>query len=68
VVFDPQSKLIYSSNGEGNVTIIKQINAQAYKVVQTLTTQKGCKTMMLDTKTKKIYLPAAKFEGDSKKI
>ena len=68
VVFDPQSKLIYSSNGEGNVTIIKQLNAHSYKVVQTLTTQKGSKTMMLDTKTKKIYLPAAKSEGDTRKI
>lgn len=68
VVFDPQSKLIYSSNGEGNVTIIKQLNAHSYKIVQTLTTQKGSKTMMLDTKTKKIYLPAAKYEGDTRKI
>lgn len=68
VVFDPQSKLIYSSNGEGNVTIIKQVAVHAYKIVQTLTTQKGCKTMMLDAKTKKIYLPAAKYEGETKKI
>ncbi|MGG9961823.1 YncE family protein [Ferruginibacter sp. SUN106] len=68
VVFDPQSKLIYSSNGEGNVTIIKQQSISSYKIVQTLTTQKGCKTMMLDSKTKKIYLPAAKYEGDTKKI
>jgi len=68
VVFDPQSKLIYSSNGEGNVTIIQQNDAHSYKIVQTLSTQKGCKTMMLDTKTKKIFLPAAKYEGDTRKI
>ncbi len=68
VVFDPQSKLIYSSNGEGNVTIVKQLAAHTYKIVQTLITQKGCKTMMLDNKTKKIYLPAAKYEGETKKI
>jgi DNA-binding beta-propeller fold protein YncE len=68
VVFDPETKLIYSSNGEGNVTIIKQTDAHTYKIIQTLATQKGCKTMMLDNKTKKIYLPAAKYEGDTKKI
>jgi len=67
-VFDQQTGLIYSSNGEGNVTIIKQVNAHTYKIVQTLTTQKGCKTMMIDPKTKKLYLPAAKYEGDSRKI
>jgi hypothetical protein len=62
-VFDPESKLIYTSNGEGTVTIIKQRSRDSYKIVQPLATQKGCKTMALDTKTKKIYLPAAKFEG-----
>lgn len=68
VVFDPETKLLYSSNGEGNVTIIKQVKPHSYKIIQTLATQKGCKTMMLDSKTKKIYLPAAKFEGDTKKV
>jgi YVTN family beta-propeller protein len=68
VVFDPETKLIYTSNGEGNVTIVKQESAHSYKIIQTLITQKGCKTMMLDDKTKKIYLPAAKYEGETRKI
>jgi YVTN family beta-propeller protein len=68
VVFDPQSSLVYSSNGEGNVTIIKQVSPMAYKIFQTLETQKGSRTMTLDTKSKKIYLPAAKYEGDTKNI
>jgi len=68
VVFDPVTKTLFTSNGEGNVTIIKQKTAHLYKEIQTLVTQKGCKTMMLDEKTKKIYLPAARFEGDTKKI
>jgi DNA-binding beta-propeller fold protein YncE len=68
VVFDPGTKTLYTSNGEGNVTIIKQKNARRYSEIQTLVTQKGCKTMMLDEKTKKIYLPAAKFDGDTRKI
>jgi DNA-binding beta-propeller fold protein YncE len=68
VVFDPQSKLIYTSNGEGNVTIVKQRSPVDYEIIQTLVTQRGCKTMALDSKTKKIYLPAAKFEGETRKI
>jgi len=68
VVFDPATKLIISSNGEGNATIIKQVQTNSYKVIQTLTTQKGCKTMAMDKATGKIYLPAAKFEGDTRKV
>jgi YVTN family beta-propeller protein len=68
IVFDPVTKTIYSSNGEGNVTVVKQITPSEYKTVQVLQTQKGCKTMALDEKTKKIYLPAALFVGDTRKI
>ncbi|MBS1654288.1 MAG: YncE family protein [Bacteroidetes bacterium] len=68
IVFDLSTKMVYSSNGEGNVTIVKQVNATTYKTIQVLQTQKGCKTMALDEKTKKIYLPAASFVGDTRKI
>ncbi|MEO5581911.1 MAG: DUF5074 domain-containing protein [Saprospiraceae bacterium] len=68
VVFDPQTEMIYSSNGEGNVTIIKQHSKTTYQVIQTLATQRGSRTMALDTKTHKIYLPAAKYEGETRKI
>jgi YVTN family beta-propeller protein len=68
VVFDLQTGLIYSSNGEGNVTIIKQISKTQYQIIQTLATQRGSRTMALDTKTHKIYLPAAKYEGETRKI
>ncbi len=68
VVFDPITKIIYSSNGEGNVTIIQQEAADKYTLLQTLITQKGCRTMMIDKRTKKIYLPAAKFEEGKRRI
>jgi len=68
VVFDAKEKMIISSNGEGNATIIKQLSPDSYKVVQTLSTQKGSKTMAMDNTTGKLYLPAAKFEGDTRKI
>jgi DNA-binding beta-propeller fold protein YncE len=68
VVFDPITKIIYSSNGEGNVTIIQQESATKYSLLQSLITQKGCRTMMIDKRTKKIYLPAAKFEEGKRRI
>jgi DNA-binding beta-propeller fold protein YncE len=68
VVFDPETKLIYSSNGEGTVTILKQSSKEKYEIMQTLATQKGCRTIGFDNKTKKIYLSAAKFEDNSRKM
>jgi len=59
VAYDPETKLIFCSCGDGTVTIIKQLNPDSYSVVQTLTTQSRARTMALDTKTHKIYLSVA---------
>ncbi|HLZ85894.1 MAG TPA: YncE family protein [Puia sp.] len=68
VVYDPSQKLIFASNGDATTTIIKQESADKYTVVQTLTTQPRAKTMAFDKKTKKIYLSAPQFEGNTRKI
>ena len=68
VVFDPITKIIYSSNGEGNVSIFQQQSPAEYKLLQTLITQKGCRTMMIDKRSKKIYLPAGKFQEGKKHL
>jgi YVTN family beta-propeller protein len=62
VVFDPATKLIYSSNGEGTVSIFQQQSKEKYIPVQLLVTQKGCRTMALDGNSKKIYLSAGKYQ------
>lgn len=59
--FDPDKKLAFSSNGAGTLTIVKQDGPDKYSVAQTLTTEKSARTMALDPKTHKIYLPAAQF-------
>jgi YVTN family beta-propeller protein len=59
--FDPETKLVFSSNGAGTLTVVKQQSADRYSVAQTVTTEKSARTMALDPKTKKIYLSAAKF-------
>lgn len=68
VAYDPVTRLIFSSNGEGTTTIIRQSTADAYAVVQTLKTQNRARTMALDTKTHKIYLSVAHFENNGRKI
>jgi YVTN family beta-propeller protein len=60
--YDPGTQLAFSSNGEGNVTIAHEETPDKLTVVQTLSTEKGARTMALDLKTHRIYLPTAKFE------
>jgi len=59
--YDADTKLAFSSNGSGTLTVVKQEGADKYSVAQTVTTEKSARTMALDPKTKKIYLPAAQF-------
>jgi len=66
VAYDPETKLVFCSNGDGTTTIIKQESADKYSVVQTLTTQNRAKTMALDTKTHKIYLTVATYDAARK--
>jgi YVTN family beta-propeller protein len=57
--FDDQGRLVFTSNGEGNITVIQQISADKYVPVAPILTQASAKTMAFDPKTKQIYLPAA---------
>jgi YVTN family beta-propeller protein len=60
-VYDPDSKLVFSSNGAGTLTVVKQDSADKYTVLDNVTTEKSARTMALDPKTKKIYMPAAQL-------
>jgi YVTN family beta-propeller protein len=60
--YDPAAGLAFSSNGEGNLTIVREVKPDKFEVVQTLTTEPRSKTMALDPRTHVIYVPAAKFE------
>ena len=64
--FDPETQLAFSSNGDGTVTIAHEDSPDKLTVVQTLKTEKGARTMILDPKTHILYLPAG--SGDSFKI
>ncbi len=66
--FDPSTNLVFSSNGEGDVTIIKQESANSYKIVQTLKTQPSARTMEIDPRTHKIYLSMGDFEKGTRHL
>lgn len=61
VSFDPVLNRIYSSNGEGTMTVIQEKDANTYSVLENFPTQKGARTITLDSKTHKIYLPTAEY-------
>jgi YVTN family beta-propeller protein len=63
--FDPGTNLAFSSNGEGNLTVIKEDSPEKFKVVDNIQTEKGLRTMALDPSTHKIYLPGM-LEGKNK--
>jgi DNA-binding beta-propeller fold protein YncE len=59
--YDPGSKLAFSSNGEGTLTIVRQDSPDKYAVLATVPTERSARTMTLDRKTHKIYLSAAQL-------
>lgn len=59
VVFDPVKKRAYTSNGEGTVTVVQEENENEFRVMETIKTQKGAKTLALNSKTHQIFLPVA---------
>jgi YVTN family beta-propeller protein len=59
--FDPDTKMAFSSNGEGTLTVVREDSKDKYSVVENITTQRGARTMALDPKTHKIYLPTAQY-------
>ena len=44
--YDPKAKLAFSSNGDGTLTVI-DASGSSYKVLQTLATQRGARTMKI---------------------
>jgi len=61
VIFDAKNKLVFSSNGEGTITIVKEENASTFSVLETIKTQKGARTIALNKTTNQLYLPTAEF-------
>jgi DNA-binding beta-propeller fold protein YncE len=71
--FDPGTKYVMNSCGQdGVLTVIHEDSPDKYTVVENVTTQKGARTMALDTRTHNLYLSVAEVEmlppasGDAK--
>jgi YVTN family beta-propeller protein len=62
VAMDKKEKMIFTSNGEGTVTAIKEKSANEFKVKATIPTKRGARTIAIDEKTHTLFLPTAEFE------
>jgi YVTN family beta-propeller protein len=59
--FDPVRQLVLSSNGQGTLTVAHEDTPDTFTVVQTLATQRGARTMVLDRHFGRIYLVTADY-------
>lgn len=63
--FDPKTRLIFTSNGSGTVTVIKETAANEFKVLDNVVTKRGARTICIDESTHKLYSPTADFEAQA---
>jgi len=61
VRYDPGTGLVFSSNGEGTLTVVRQDGADKYTVLETVKTAPRGRTMELDPKTHNVFIVTAEF-------
>lgn len=59
--FNPATMEVFSSQGDGTLTVIKEDNPASFAVAQTVLTMTSAKTLTLDAKTNQVLLIAAEF-------
>jgi len=59
--FDEETGLAFASCGEGVLTVVREDSPDKFSVAENIPTQKGARTMALDSKTHQVYTVAAKF-------
>src|SRR5207302_7892 len=59
--FDAMAGLVLSSCGDGTVSVVRQESPDKYTAGDALKTRPGSKTMALDPRTRRLFIPAAEF-------
>jgi DNA-binding beta-propeller fold protein YncE len=59
--FDPQTRLAFSSNGAGSLTVVEETGPGSFQVRESVPTQPGARTLALDEKTHRVFLVTAQF-------
>lgn len=61
VKFDPGMKRAISSNGDGTMTVVQEVDKDNFKVLENIPTMAGARTLAIDTRSHHIYTPTAEF-------
>ena len=61
VAFDATTQLAFASNGEGTVTVVREETPDSFRVVATVPTQRGARTVTLDPETHRVFTPTAEY-------
>jgi YVTN family beta-propeller protein len=59
VAFDPGTAYAFSSNGDGTLTVVQQSGGK-WDVVENIATERGGRTIAVDEKTHRLFVPTAK--------
>jgi YVTN family beta-propeller protein len=59
--FNASTNTVFSSNGEGTLTIIKEVSKDKFEVADNLPTKRGARTLSVDASTNTVYTPTADF-------
>ena len=59
--FDPETGFAFASCGDGTVTVAHEDSPDKFSLVDTITTQRGARTMELDKSNHNLYLTTAEF-------
>jgi YVTN family beta-propeller protein len=59
--FDDETGLAFASAGEGVLTVVREDAPDKFSVAENVPTQKGARTLALDSKTHKVFVVTAKF-------
>jgi DNA-binding beta-propeller fold protein YncE len=63
VAFDPKNKLVYTANGEGTISVIKEKDANKFELVGNYPTKRGGRTITIDEKSGALFIPTADFDA-----
>jgi DNA-binding beta-propeller fold protein YncE len=56
--FDPETRLVFNSLGEGSIAVFHQDSADHYTALDAISTARDSKTMALDNRTHRLYVPS----------
>lgn len=62
VAFDSKKKIIFTSNGEGTISAIQEVNGDKFSLLGNYPTKRGARTITIDEKKETLFLPTADFD------